>query len=620
MRNSNSAIRLAASAVLALAATASANHFPKLPNPGYDLTAIRPAGFEPMVAGMDFLPNGDLLVVTWRGTTRETEPGATRKQSNIDGIPIVAKYAGAKRRIYRLSGVQGRDRNAVKVVEAAPALEFKDPQGLVVVNGDVYVGDIHQIVKLVDDNNDGIYDRQQVIGKIPSYDGWFEYSFGPVYRDGYLYMSKAVGVQNSGKPIRQLGKDNGTVVRVPIGGGEYEVVAEGLRAPDGIGIGPEGEVFVTDNQGGYRPASPIIHVQKGKWYGYKVNPAGPMQTAANGTMTPPAIWCPYKEANDSPTEPYWLSKGRFKDQFLYGDISRGGLFRAFLEKVDGQWQGGITTFGGGYEVGIHRIRQDEQGHLYIGGLGHTDPTMEHNQGWNNTTFGLQKLIPNAAETFEILRVHSRKEGLEVVFTSPVADNAEAAAKFLAEHWHYEPTIMTDDDYGAPKKAQAIMPIASMQVAPDRRSIYLRLTGMNTGAVVKGFKTGKVIRVAVSGLKSKSGLDLLYTETWYTLNNISPSDPFVPTGIAEGDAGLGTLARLRLERSPEGLRVLLPMGTTYRIALLDLQGRIVAAFPEARDLLVLSRAALGGDMRFLRLQSGGRTWIKRIAGHLQSADR
>lgn len=52
-----------------------------------------------------------------------------------------------------------------------------------------------------------------MIGKIPSYDGWFGYSFGPVYRDGYLHMGKAVRVRNSGKPIRQLGKDNGTVVK-----------------------------------------------------------------------------------------------------------------------------------------------------------------------------------------------------------------------------------------------------------------------------------------------------------------------------------------------------------------------------------------------------------------------
>ena len=277
----------------------------------------------------------------------------------------------------------------------------------------------------------------------------------------------------------------------------------------------------------------------------------------------------------------------------------------------GEYQGGIVTFGGGYEMGVHRIRMDDQGHIYVGGLGHTDPIMEHNQGWNHTTFGLQKLIPNTAETFEILAAHSRKDGIEIEFTMPVADDATTLSKYLVDHWHYEPTMLTDDDYGGPKKAQVPLTPSSAQISPDGKSVFLKLPGMNTGTVVKGFKTGKVVHVVVGALKSKSGKDLLYNETWNTLNNISPTEPFTATTSLDGNASQGTLARLQFEKAPDGLRVLLPMSVPYRVQLLDLHGRVVASKAGARDRITLTEARHRSGVHFLKLANGGREWIKRI---------
>jgi hypothetical protein len=586
---------------------AFAHHYPRIANPSYDLVTIRPANFQPAVAGMDFLPNGDLILITWRGTTRSTFPPTPRgNPETLNGIPYVPNYVGHKRKVFRLSGVRGRERNDVRVTEVAPALDFRDPMGLIVVDGEVYVGDIHEIVKLVDSDNDGLFDRKQLIGALPSYQGWFEYSAGPVYKDGYFYMAMACGVKNNGTPEKQLGADNGTVVRVPIGGGRYEVIADGLRAPDGIGLGIDDEIFVNDNQGGYRPASPFFHVQRDKWYGYVVDPAGPIQKAANGTMTAPAIWAPQNEANDSPTEPCWMKTGRFKGQFLYGDISKGGIYRAYLEKVNGQYQGGVVTLGGGLEVGIHRCRVDDQGHIYLGGLGHTDPTMEHNQGWNHTTYGLQKLIPNNYASFEIVRAYSRQGGMEVEFTQPLAADAVQTGKYSVSHWHYEPTQMSNTQYGGPKVAQATLTVASVQLSPDGKSAFLRINGLNTGTVVNGFKTGKVVHIRMNSLQSSTGQNLLYNETWYTLNNISSSAPFTPVAVRGGWAASG----IRLQWAPQGLRLDLPDGS-YRVELLSLDGRLRAVRENAVATALIRKSEAGKGLHFLRLQTGGRVLVKPV---------
>ena len=38
--------------------------------------------------------------------------------------------------------------------------------------------------------------------------------------------------------------------------------------PNGIALSPEGELFVTDNQGDYKPSTGLLHVEKGDFHGH----------------------------------------------------------------------------------------------------------------------------------------------------------------------------------------------------------------------------------------------------------------------------------------------------------------------------------------------------------------
>jgi hypothetical protein len=565
-------------------------------HPGYTLTTLRPAGFEPQVAGMDFLPNGDMLILTWRGTTG---PSAHDPATNID---IVGTRTGSTH-LYRVTNTGGSDANAIKTTEIASG--FKDAQGLCVVNGEIYVGDIDRIVKLVDKDGDGKYETLQEIGKLPSYNGWFEYSFGPAYKDGKLYMALAVGVQMSGWPTKQLGKDRGAVVSIPIGGGTYSVVAEGLRAPNGIAVGPDGELFATDNQGGWRPASPLLHILQDHFYGYQVDPAGPIQKAfrtaariAKGdTVSPPAIWMPYQEANESPTEPSLMKSGPYAGQFLYGDISRGGIYRAFLEKVNGEYQGAVFPHSGGLECGVERIRTGPNGEIYMGGLG---TGSQSNQGWNGKIFGLQKLVPNGTAVFEMLAARSRAKGMELEFTMPLGTSAEAVGNYSVQQWSYRP----DSAYGGAKVGTQSRAVKSAQVSPDRKKVFLEIDGL---------KTGQVVCIATNNLKSQDGKLLWYAKTWYTLNAISPSAPFeIATAIKGGSAssfGSVSASALVLRRLAGKLQVSLPPGAAFRLELVDFQGKIVARLGDVRGAAEFPTAQLHAGVYFLRAAGGGETLTK-----------
>lgn len=64
-------------------------------HPGYTLSSLRPAGFEPRISGMDFLPDGRMVICTWDNFSKSMSP------------------------VYLLSNVETGDRSKVTFKEIA---------------------------------------------------------------------------------------------------------------------------------------------------------------------------------------------------------------------------------------------------------------------------------------------------------------------------------------------------------------------------------------------------------------------------------------------------------------------------------------------------------------------
>ncbi|MCC6283226.1 MAG: c-type cytochrome, partial [Saprospiraceae bacterium] len=206
-------------------------------HPAYTLTQARPDEFLPKVAGMDFLPDGRLVVSTW------------------DALGAV----------YLLDNVQSGDPAKIKVKRIAQGLA--EPLGIKVVDGVIYALQKQELTKLVDTDGDDIIDEYQCFAK-----GWrasanfHEFAFGLVYKEGYFYAALAIAINPGGASTRPQGPDRGKVLRINAKDGSMEFIARGLRTPDGVGIGPDGEIFIADNQGDWLPSSKILHVKPGAFY------------------------------------------------------------------------------------------------------------------------------------------------------------------------------------------------------------------------------------------------------------------------------------------------------------------------------------------------------------------
>ena len=437
-------------------------------HPSYDLSTIHLAKTEFKVGGLAFLPDGRLLVATW------TPQGS----------------------VYILEGIETGDSSQVNVKTIAQGLA--EPLGLAVVEGEIYVLQKHELTQLIDHNGDDIIDEYKAIcnGFGVSID-FHEFAFGLVYKDNHFYanLSLPMRLLANEKPL----PDRGRTVKIAMDG-SFEWINHGLRQPNGIGIGIDDEIFVTDNQGQWLPANKFIHIRPGDFHGMRW---GLPDSMKHLKMVPPTVWLPEHEIANSPTEPSLMYDGPYQGQMMFGDVTHGGIKRVFLEIVNGSYQGVVFRFTQGLEVGINRIRRGPDGALYVGGVG-----MGGGWSWQETRHGLQRLKYNDKITFEMLAIRSKPDGFEIEFTEPLAANrGNLPSSYSIKQWWYLPTAA----YGGPKMDMETLTIHEVMISTDRTKVHL---------VIPGLKNEHVVKFDLDAeLQSSSGQYLWSSEAWYTLNNI-----------------------------------------------------------------------------------------------------
>ncbi len=441
-------------------------------HPSYDLSQARPDDFLPKVGGMDFLSNGDLVVSTWDA-------------------------AGA---VYVVENAKSGDPASMQAVKIAEGLA--EPLGLKVVDDEIYVLQKQEFTKLIDHNGDGKIDEYKAINNNWTTTANFhEFAFGLAYKDGWFYGNTAIAILPGGASANPQASDRGKTFRISKETGEIEWVAQGLRTPNGIGLGVDDEIFVADNQGDWLPSSKILHVTQGDFFNsYAVDPEGTRDLP----IKQPLAWLPQDEIGNSPTTPLALNDGPYAGQMIHGEVTNGGVKRVFVEKIDGEYQGCVFRFIQGLEAGVNRMAWGPDGALYIGGIGSSGNWQHYGTLW----YGLQKLKYNSQPTFEMLKVAAKSNGMEIEFTEPLPHGIGwDPAEYEVAQWWYKPTI----EYGGPKLDEEGLQVLSANVSENRKKVFLELEGLKKQHVV-------YLRIP-NYWTSEAGNELWSTEAWYTLNNI-----------------------------------------------------------------------------------------------------
>lgn len=468
------------------------------------LEAFRGPDFRPPVGALCFLPDHRLAVATWDGE-------------------------GA---VYLVDGLMPGDERGVTVKRFAAGLG--EPLGMVFFDGHLIVAQKQEVTRLVDVDGDDVADRYEVIaGGWPASHNYHEFTFNLVAKDGYLYTATSVPLKSGltnytpgSEPAYAVGRGPGSIVKIDPDAGTWEIIAEGLRTPNGMGFGTDGEMFVCDNQGSWLPSSRMNRVREGGFYGHQLTPNDERES------DPPVVWLPQDEIGNSPSEPVVIPDGPYRGQMLVGDVTHGGIKRIMVERINGEYQGAVFRFSQGVEAGVNRLVWGPDGKLYVGGIG-------SNGNWHHKQkkFGLERLAWNGEVPFEMHAVESRAKGFTITFTTPV-DRAmlEDRSRYAIQSWRYEPSA----SYGGPKVAPKALGIARAIANEDGTQVYLEIPGLEPGTVV---------HLRLNGITDAEGNSPWTTEAWYTLNALASVD-----GPAFRDPARDFSSRLARE-APEGAVVL-----------------------------------------------------------------
>jgi glucose/arabinose dehydrogenase len=354
------------------------------------LPDANPWGAWMRLTGVDFLSDGRIAVCTWNGD------------------------------VWIVSGP------IEKLTWRRFATGLYEPLGICVLKDVVRVLCRDQIVELHDLNGDGEADEYRCFNSdthtMASYHA-FAFELHADAEGNLYYVSDGQRV-DSAVPL------HGCLVKVSKDGSTSQIVATGLRAANGMSVGPNGELTCADNQGNWVPSSRLNWVKPGGFYGFMPHHRRPAAPAADD---PPLCWLPHQIDNSSGGQ-IWVTSdkwGPFQGQLLHTSYGTASLFLAPFEKLGDVVQGGVVKFPLTFASGIMRGRfHPKDGQLYLAGL----------RGWQTSGArdgALQRVRYTGKPANALLGFKVLKGGLELTFTDPmdVAETANAD-NWSASRWNY----------------------------------------------------------------------------------------------------------------------------------------------------------------------------------------
>ena len=477
-------------------------------------TVAVPSGIALEVGGMAFQTDGSLMVCTRRGEIWRYVNAALQAECAKPGLNRAAMLKGAGRDALRASSTTNEGRPQIGPTGYGDKWELfatglHEPLGLLTGKpGEVFVVQRSELTRITDTDGDGKADLFETLDQNCGVSGsQHAYIFGPVRdQEGNLWGAiSGIGVSGAGKYFGWSFKVTPK--------GEFIPWSKGLRSPNGLCMTPDGDLFITDNQGEWMGTSPLHHVSRDAFHGhpqalkwdanFKGNASSAEDLAKLRKL--PAIQFPYGTRGQSLAEPVVDTTGGkfgpFAGQMFVCDESKCLVVRVALEKVDGEWQGACLPFRVGFQGGNNRAAFAPDGSLYVG---------QTDRGWGSTggkSFGLQRLAWSGEVPFEIETMKLTADGFDVRFTRPVDRSAAATpANWSLSHYHY----LYRAAYGSPQQDITPVKVGSATVSADGRTVRLKLPEL---------RAGKIYELHHTNLRAADGSAPLHTSAYYTLNRV-----------------------------------------------------------------------------------------------------
>lgn len=379
------------------------------------------------------------------------------------------------------------------------------PLGLKVVKGEIYVAGRDQITRLKDLNKDDEADVYENFNNDTVVTENYHEFVLDLHTDskGWFYYAKGAPWEPKVTSPHQ-----GTILKISPDGKKMEVFATGLRAPNGMTVGPDDTVLVGDNQGHWMPSSKLNLVRKGSFLGMvpaaqreltlrypdgreiRMNPSDPAAREQHqlkgwdGAMPipteydTPICWLPMRWDNSSGGQVYVTSDrwGPWKGAPLFMSYGKCLLYSVLMDQVDGEVQAAMVPFNLKFNSGVMRGRfNPKDGQLYVCGL----------KGWQNAASrdgGFFRVRYTGKPVRMPVRAHVARNGIELTFSTPLDPKAaQDPTGYSVELWNYR----YSGGYGSDelsvktpgKKGHDPLEVSAVKLSADGRSVFLTVAGL-----------------------------------------------------------------------------------------------------------------------------------------------
>jgi hypothetical protein len=417
-----------------------------------------------------------------------------------DGRAAVCSFHGD---VWVVSGI---DSTLAKLTWKRFATGLFQPLGLKVVKGDIYVAGRDQITRLKDLNGDGEADLYENFNNDTVVTPNYHEFVLDLHTDskGNFYYAKGAPWEPSVSSPHQ-----GTILKVSPDGKKMEVFASGLRAPNGMTVGPDDTVLVGDNQGHWMPSSKLNLVKPGSFMGMVPaaqkslklrytngteivgNPSDPEFRKANQlkgwdsampiptSYDEPIAWLPMRWDNSSGGQVYVTSDkwGPWQGAPLFMSYGKCLLYGVMMDRIGDTTQASLVPFGLKFASGIMRGRFSEKdGQLYLAGL----------KGWQNAASrdgGFYRVRYTGKPVAMPVKTHVAKNGVRLTFSTELdAKTAQDPQSYAVELWNYK----YSGAYGSPefsvktpgKQGHDKLEVKSARLSADRKTLFLEVEGLS----------------------------------------------------------------------------------------------------------------------------------------------
>ena len=380
-----------------------------------------------------------------------------------DGSAIVSTMQGD---VWRATGLSG---NLEQVRWRRIASGLHQALGVVVHEDQIFVIGRDQLTRLHDLNDDGEMDFYECFSQaLETSPGGHDFTCG-LWRDAQGRFYTASGKQG--------------VMRITADGTSAEVLGEGFRNSDGLGLLPDGLVTVPSSEGDWTPASfvaairpdgPVLNRLPGKSPDTRGLPF--LGRPGNRQRPPevPMLYLPRGLDNQSGGQVYVDSDrwGPLKGQLVHLSFGAGRAFLVLRDEFDGWIQGAAVPLTGEFASGSHRGKFNPvDGQLYVTGMA----------GWGTYTtddgsFERVRFTGDATQLPVSFHVH--QNGIAVSFSQPLESAAEDEQQHFAQAWNYR----YSGGYGSPEystrqlglRGHDVLTIQSATILADGRTLFLEI--------------------------------------------------------------------------------------------------------------------------------------------------